>query len=80
MEETPYLNIPNYGMFGGPIYFTTSGITRLGDSGGAVFEKGGTRLIGHVLGSSQMATSYFQDVRYQLSEICQDPTFASLQI
>jgi len=80
MGETPYLNIPNYGMFGGPIYFTTSGVTRLGDSGGPVFEKGGTRLIGHVLGSSQGATSYFQDIQYQVSEIRQDPTFASLQV
>jgi hypothetical protein len=79
MGQTPYLNIPNYGMFG-DVYFTVSGVTQLGDSGGPVFERGGGRLIGHVVGSSGPATSYFQDIGYQLQEIRNDPTFATLRI
>ena len=79
MGETPYLNVPNHGMFG-DMYWTVSGVTQGGDSGGPVFEHGGSGLIGHVVGSSGGATSYFQDVAYQLREIRQDPVFATIRI
>jgi hypothetical protein len=41
---------------------------------------GGTDVIGHVVGSSGAATSYFQDVKYQIDEIRSDPIFATLKM
>jgi hypothetical protein len=77
MGESPYINMLSNGMYGS-MYFSVSGVTAGGDSGGPVFEKGGAGVIGHVVGSSGPATSYFQDVKYQIDEIRQDPTFATL--
>ena len=79
MGEAVYINMLANGMYGS-MYFSVSGVTEGGDSGGPVFISGGTDVIGHVVGSSGAATSYFQDVKYQMDEIRSDPSFATLKM
>jgi hypothetical protein len=80
MGDLKWLFMPATNGTYGEVYMSTSGVTVGGDSGGPVFRQGSSELIGHVVGSSGTATSYFQSVDYQIDEIRKNPTFANIRL
>ncbi len=62
------------------VYLSSRGVTQAGDSGGPVLLAGATgQIIGHIV-SGGTATSCFQDIAHQLSEIRKDPNFQAIRL
>lgn len=63
----PWVAIPALVGFWADIYLTDHAISQRGDSGAAVITPDSERVIGHVVGASRPATTYIQDIEFQLA-------------